>query len=56
MEETPQQIESACLAEIEAILAKYKCAMQVTFSQDTVLGQPVLKYQPIIVHIGDRKP
>lgn len=53
-QKTPSEIETACLAEIAGILEKHRCEIQVSFQQDTALGTPVLKYQPIVVYKGKK--
>lgn len=47
------QIEKECLVEIEKVLQKHKCELQVNFAKDIVLGVPVLKYQPMVVYKKD---
>lgn len=54
-QKTQAEIEAECLAEIEKILTKYNCSIDVSFQSETVLGQPVLKYQPIVVFKEESK-
>lgn len=42
--------EILCLHEIMDVLKKHNCHLEVSFQEDVVLGQPVLKYSPIIVY------
>jgi hypothetical protein len=52
---TPEQIENECLAEISKVLEKYNCLIEVSFSKDSVLGTPVLKYVPTVIYKGEKK-
>jgi hypothetical protein len=52
---TPEQIENECLTEIGKVLKKYNCLIEVSFSKDSVLGTPVLKYNPIVIYKGEKK-
>ena len=38
-------IENKCLREIDQVLKKHNCSLQVGFFKDAVLGQSILKYQ-----------
>lgn len=53
---TPEQNELECLKEIEEVLKKYKCEIQVAFEKHKVIGNTVLKYHPTIVYKGIVKP
>lgn len=49
-EKTPAQIETECLNEINEVLKKHNCSIDVSFQRDAVLGTLVLKYQPIVIY------
>lgn len=48
--EVKQELSSEveCLKEIEAILGKYNCTLDVKFVKDKVLGKDVLAYDMIV--------
>lgn len=57
MKNKPNDVESKkqaqlCANEINVILAKYSCRIDVEFVNDSVMGQPVLRYSPVINHTG----
>jgi hypothetical protein len=54
-DKTPEQIENECLAEISKVLEKYNCLIEVSFSKDSVLGTPVLKYVPTVIYKGEKR-
>lgn len=56
-EKSQQEIKAAskqtaekCMSEIEALLTKYNCTLEVMHVQDVILGQQVLKYGPVVRH------
>jgi uncharacterized protein YejL (UPF0352 family) len=49
---TPEQIENECLIEITKVLEKHNCTIEVSFTKDSVLGTPVLKYIPTVIYKG----
>ena len=54
-EKTPSQIETECLNEINEVLKKHNCAIDVFYQKDLVLGNPVLRYQPVVTYKGETK-
>jgi hypothetical protein len=51
---TPEEIRKACIHEVNAVLDKYNCDLQVSFKPSAVLGQTVLIYEPTVVYKGER--
>lgn len=45
-----QQTAEKCMTEINALLEKYNCTIEVKHVQDVIMGQPVLKYGTLVMH------
>lgn len=50
IEKASKAVAEKCMMEISDILDKYNCTLEVKHIQDVIMGQPVLKYGPVVVH------
>lgn len=47
-EKNISEIESDCLKEINEVLKKYNCLLDVSLTRDIVFDQSVVKFNPVI--------
>jgi hypothetical protein len=50
IEKASKETAEKCMIEIQAILKKYNCSLDVRHKQDTVMGEPILRFGPVIIH------
>lgn len=51
---TAKEKELQCLTELNKVLEKHNCALDVNFIKDSVLGTPILKFMPVVVYKGEK--
>lgn len=45
-----EEVAKKCLEEIAEVLKKHNCTLEVRHKEDTVMGERVLRFGPVVMH------